>query len=168
MPMPASWVDHLFAKLGVRWGAAFLRQWPDTDPMLVKADWAEVLDGIRGESLSYALRYLPATPCNAVQFRDLCRKAPPANVPALPAPQASADPQRLQAIMAKLAKPEHGSATPAQVCAENILRVCRVRGTMSPPQRDQLRAMSRLLTAAQREEASRWLQERNEAIEEAF
>ena len=58
MPLPELWVDHLFAKLSVRWGAAFMRQWPDTDPALVKADWSEVLDGCGGDSIAYALRYL--------------------------------------------------------------------------------------------------------------
>ena len=49
MALPSSWVDHLFARLTVRYGAAFLRQWPDTDLAVVKADWADVLDGVRGE-----------------------------------------------------------------------------------------------------------------------
>ena len=49
MALPSSCVDHLFARLTVRYGAAFLRQWPDTDLAVVKADWADVLDGVRGQ-----------------------------------------------------------------------------------------------------------------------
>jgi hypothetical protein len=67
MPLQASWVDNLFARLTVRYGAAFLRQWPDADLAVVKADWADVLDGCRGESIGYALRYLPNTPPNALR-----------------------------------------------------------------------------------------------------
>lgn len=69
-------LDSLFAKLTVRWGGAFLRQWPDTDIEFVKADWAEVLEGFKREDLLYALKYLPILPLNALQFREICRRAP--------------------------------------------------------------------------------------------
>ena len=62
MPAPASWIDHLFGRLSVRYGDAFRRQWPDADIDAVKADWANVLDGVAGDSIGYALRYLPETP----------------------------------------------------------------------------------------------------------
>ena len=32
MSLPAAWVDQLFARLATRYGAAFMRQWPDADP----------------------------------------------------------------------------------------------------------------------------------------
>lgn len=107
MPLPASWVDHLFAKLTVRYGAAFLRQWPaDVDVSLVKADWAEVLDGFDGfpDGIAYALRNLdPQRPPNALQFRDLCRQCrsdPPSLSIADDRP--SADPQRVREIICRL------------------------------------------------------------------
>lgn len=41
MPLPHRWVEHLFARLAVRYGGAFLRQYGDADPALVQADWAD-------------------------------------------------------------------------------------------------------------------------------
>lgn len=147
MPLPASWVDHLFAKLGVRYGAAFMRQWPDTDPDLVKADWAEVLDGVRGESISYALRYLPEKPPNAIQFRDICRRAPEPEVQRLAAPAPKADPERVKAIMARLGAPDDAHMPLAERCARKIPEIAESRGgALSMPQRQQLQAMGYLRT----------------------
>lgn len=140
MPLPALWVDHLFAKLSVRYGAAFMRQWPDTDPALVKADWAEVLDGTRGESISYALSYLPSTPPNALQFRNLCRSSPREDLVAIEPPTAKPDPARVKAILAGC----KAQARPADAeqCARNILRIVADRGgRMSVAQRAQIQAM---------------------------
>lgn len=94
MPLPASWVDALFAKLGLRYGAAFARQWLDADLAAVKADWGDVLDGQTGGAIAHALHHLTAAPPNAIQFRDLCRLATrderqPTPI-ALPAPKADA------------------------------------------------------------------------------
>lgn len=141
MPLQTSWVDHLFAKLTVRYGAAFLRQWPDADPALVKADWAEVLDGVRGDSLSYALRFLPVKPPNAIEFRELCRKAPTQQAAALPAPEPKADPARVRALMARLGQRERGPMTDAERCARNIAAIAKARGYLTEPQRAQLHAM---------------------------
>lgn len=100
MPLPARWVDHLFAKLTVRYGSAFQRQWPDADIEFVKADWADVLDGTSAESIAYALQYLPTERApNAMQFRDLCRRAP-ARTPALPPPDVRADDRVVAAAVA--------------------------------------------------------------------
>lgn len=156
MPLQTSWVDHLFAKLTVRYGAAFLRQWPDADPALVKADWAEVLDGVRGDSLSYTLRYLPAAPPNAIQFRDLCRRAPAPHQLQLPAPAPSADPERVQRIMARLRRVDTDSL--ADKCARNIVRIVAERGgLLSLRQREQLQAMGRLLSPEVRALAAPYL-----------
>lgn len=90
MALQSSWVDALFARLALRYGAAFLRQWPDVDIAVLKTDWADVLDGVSGHAIAYALEYLPsAHPPNAMQFRDLCRQAPAPTLPRLtddPAP----------------------------------------------------------------------------------
>lgn len=153
MPLPELWVDHLFAKLSVRWGAAFMRQWPDTDPALVKADWSEVLDGCGGDSIAYALRYLPTAPCNALAFRDLCRRAPRETQQAITDDRPPADPERVRSIIASMrSRPDEGG-TPAQRCADNIIAIARVRGMLSPPQVAQLRAMAHMLRADQLEEA---------------
>lgn len=128
MPLPANWVDHLFAKLTVRYGAAFMRQWNDADPAMVKADWAEVLDGASGPSLQYAIANLPYSPPNAMQFRDICRSAPAPTVPELPAPPA--DPARVAAALGRMAEIRHTlrDSSPAQHCIDNIERIVAGRG----------------------------------------
>lgn len=147
MSLPASWVDHLFAKLSVRYGAAFLRQWPDTDPATIKADWADVLSGFDGASLAYALRYLPVTPPNALQFRDICRRAPD-TTPALPAPELKPQPERVKALLQKVLEGAPKDQTPAERVAaglrarleageilnaaqRSILAACETRGDVS-------------------------------------
>lgn len=159
MPLPISWVDHLFAKLAIRYGDAFPRQWRDSDPALVKADWAEVLDGTSGGSMSYALRYLPNTPPNAMQFRALCRAAPRPDVPALAAPDVRADPDRVRAIVARLKAPSGSEGlAPAEKCARNILRIVSGNGgRVSFAQRHQLEAMAHLLQPETRALAARYV-----------
>jgi len=90
MPMESSWAEALIGRLFIRYGEAFMRQWPGMDRATVAADWAEVLDGVRGESIRYALDNLPPDrPPNALQFRELCRRArmDERQVPALSPPQ---------------------------------------------------------------------------------
>ena len=142
MALPASWIDHLFGRLQLRYGAAFLRQWADADLDALKADWADVLDGTRGEAISYALRYLPERPVNAMQFRDICRRAPAPTQQALPPPKEAADPGRVAQIMSRLRSNDQPGERPADKCARNILRIAAERGgRVSPAQRDQLKAM---------------------------
>lgn len=146
MPIPSSWVDHVFAKLSIRYGAAFARQWPDADPALVKADWAEVLYGTGRDSLAYALRNLPAQPLNAMQFRDLCRRAPLPVRAALPGPASRPDPARVQAMLAQL----HAAVAAAEClsqperCVRNIARSVEQQGFASLAQRHQLRALAQV------------------------
>lgn len=143
MPLPVSWIDHLFEKLTVRYGSAFQRQYADLDIAAVKLDWADMLGGLDGPSLSYGLRYLPTAPLNAMQFRDICRRAPAVEVPRLEAPEIKPDPDRVKAIMARLAETDD-DRTPAQRCAANIRRIVAERGgKMSSVQRAQLEAIDR-------------------------
>lgn len=138
MALPASWVDNLFGRLTVRYGAAFLRQWPDVDLAAVKADWADVLDGISGDSIGYALRYLPVLPPNAMQFRDVCRRAPVPEVPQLADDGVRADPEHVRAVVASIARPKP-AASAAQQCIDNIERIVAERGgAISAAQRHML------------------------------
>lgn len=99
----ASWVDRIFAKLTVRYGQAFMRQYSDLDPALVKADWAEVLAGFDGQpdALKYAIENLPDAPPNATQFRAIARRAP-STVLALPAPRGDKPPPEVRKRLAEL------------------------------------------------------------------
>jgi len=129
MPLPASWADALFAKLTLRYGAAFMRQYADLNIEFVKDDWAQVLDGVSGDSIKYALENLPSDrPLNALQFRDLTRRSPLPELPKLPLPPA--DPARVAAAVEKIiaAKPQAMNVTPAQQCINNIERIVRDRG----------------------------------------
>lgn len=84
-------IELIFAKLAVRYGADWLRQWDGVDMALVKDDWAEELSGFANglEPLRYALRNLPVKCPNVAQFRALANACPPADVPRLEAPRAS-------------------------------------------------------------------------------
>lgn len=84
-------IEAIFAKLAVRYGAAWLRQWEGVDIALVKGDWAEELRGFQHdlEPLRYALRHLPARCPNVGEFAALARCSPPPEVPRLEAPKAS-------------------------------------------------------------------------------
>lgn len=107
MSLPAAWVDALFAKLAVRYGAAFMRQWDGIDPAAIKADWSDVLAGFQAHPAAFraALENLPDDkPPNAMAFRALCRTAlrddRQTAPPALPAPKA--DPTRVATLLAGL------------------------------------------------------------------
>lgn len=108
MRLPDSWVDALFAKLAVRYGAAFMRQWPDADIAVLKADWAEVLGGFqnRPEAIRYGLEHLnPEKPPTAMQFRALCNAGPRDDgFLKLPPPGPAQEGPQLQAVREKLAE----------------------------------------------------------------
>jgi hypothetical protein len=147
VPLPASWVEALFAKLTVRYGVAFGQQYRDLDIGIVKADWADVLDGVQSDSIRYALQYLPERPPNAMSFRNLCRSAPATTAPALPAPAEPADPARVQAAIERATAAMHSAPErPADRSAVAILASVAVNGKPSGPQRAQLVAMAGLLS----------------------
>lgn len=158
MPLPASWVDALFGRLTVRWGAAFSRQYGDADPGAVKADWADVLGGLSGDAIAYALRYLPAEPCTATRFRDIARLMPPPTLPAL-TDDTRADPARVQSALATLQRPANTAMSPAQECAARLLSRAAPSGRMGAPQRHMLAAMAHagLLTDDQRVAAAAYV-----------
>lgn len=89
MSLPSAWVDRLFAKLTVTYGADFLRRYDGIDLAAVKADWADKLAGYvqAPKAIAYALSVLPADkPPTVLGFADLCRRAPIKSPLALPAP----------------------------------------------------------------------------------
>jgi hypothetical protein len=148
MPLPDSWVDALFAKLSLRYGAAFMRQWPDAEPALIKADWADVLSGYdapdRRNAITFAIASLPPDrPPNALQFLSLCRQySGPEKQLRIEHNPAPANPDRVRSIMARLRSGLGDSRkTPAQQCAANIIAIARKRGALSAAQKHQLDAM---------------------------
>ena len=99
-------VDHVFAVLEAVYGGAWLRALGTTPLATAKTVWAFQLSDFTHctaakRKIMWALKNAPETVPNAIQFRNLCRMAPSAEVPALPAPKA--DPQRVADELAKLA-----------------------------------------------------------------
>lgn len=105
MALPASWVDRIFSELELAYGHRFLSQWPGLNPEVVKADWARKLDGFEAHThaIRFALDNLPADePVNALQFRELARRAPDKPDLALPAPDV--DPEKAAEVLGVIRK----------------------------------------------------------------
>lgn len=120
--LPALWVDEIFARLAVRYGAAFTRQWPDADIAVVKGDWAGVLGGFNGDDIKHALAHLPAdAPPNAMQFRVLCLRAPVKEAPKLEGPKP--DPDRVKALLQRM---KTAQASP-QRTADRLREIAKTR-----------------------------------------
>lgn len=82
-------IDAIFAKLAVRYGAAWMRQWDGLDMNLVKSDWRSELAGFAQnlEPLRYALRNLPERCPNVVEFRAIANRCPQPEFKQLEAPK---------------------------------------------------------------------------------
>ena len=109
--LPADVVDQLMRRLVATYGRRFWAQWEGVEPADVKAIWARELAGYidRPEVFAWAFENLPEQPPNAIEFRNLCRRAPARPVQVLP--EAPADPERVRAELAKLQqilKPQAG------------------------------------------------------------
>lgn len=92
MSLPMPWVEKIFAKLQLTYGRAFILQYDGLEPAAVKSDWAHELAGYENhpDSIAFALQNLPMDkPPNVLQFRAMCRKAPPPVFKALPVPEAT-------------------------------------------------------------------------------
>ena len=90
MSIPSAWIDRIFEKLTLVYGAEFLNRWKGVPLEEVKADWARELDGLekRPEAIKYALEHLPTDKAPTVlQFRELTRRAPEKQAIALPPPE---------------------------------------------------------------------------------
>lgn len=90
MALSQLWTKRIFARLLVRYGAAWLRMWDGVEMGAVEADWAQQLDGFEAhpDSIRYALENLPPDrPPTVDQFRALCRRAPEPRRQSLPPPK---------------------------------------------------------------------------------
>lgn len=100
MPLPSRTIDAIFARMLVRYGAAWLRMWADIPMEAVKADWANELDKMSPAHVRYALDHLPADyPPTVAQFRALALNMPEYHR-ALPAPKST--PSRVAAELARM------------------------------------------------------------------
>ena len=105
--LPTAWVDAIFARLSLAYGARFREQWEGLQPEHVKAAWKAELRGVTADGIAYALAHLnPDFPPNAMQFVALCRNQPP-SVATLPRPKADPEVQaRAIAALNALGKPK--------------------------------------------------------------
>jgi hypothetical protein len=105
-PLPSEWIDSLFARLSVRYGAAWGRMYEGLELSAVKADWARELGAYAGnpDAIKYALDHLPSDwPPNVAQFKAICLNRPEPAPLQIAAPKP--DKARLEAELFKLAKP---------------------------------------------------------------
>lgn len=136
--LPAGWVDSLFARLQVRYGAAWNRMWEGIDIAAVKADWAEELGGFHKnpDAIKRALEQLPANwPPTVAQFKALCigREGDiEQEQPRLPAPPA--DPERVKALVAEIPRAQ-AKRSPRQWADDLRKREQAIDRTMSVTQR---------------------------------
>ena len=151
MSIPASWVDELFTRLTVRYGAAFTRQYDGLDLKVVKADWAAVLSGCSGQDIHYALQYLPeGLPPNSMQFRAIARRAPAPQAPRIEGPKAN--PERVAELVGKVGKPPADGMTPAQRVAYVLRKKLADGVSLTLAQHAQLEALDRMHGVGQAEE----------------
>jgi hypothetical protein len=102
MSLQIAAVDRMFERLAMTYGAQWIRHWEGVPITDVKTAWAHELAGYAGhlKTIAWALENLPERCPNLIEFRNLCRQAPAAPVPALPLP--AADPQRVARELEKL------------------------------------------------------------------
>lgn len=145
------WVDVLFSRLHVRYGAAWLAKWDGIDADAVKADWHEQLATIferNPKAIAYALQNLPTGfPPNSDQFARLCTQQPPPVHHALPAPETKPDPAFAAEVIRRIeasrrADPEFGLSM-GEICARRLEAKIARGEKLSYPQRFQLEAIRR-------------------------
>ena len=91
MSLPIAWVDKIFMKLTLVYGAEFLRRWEGVSVSDVKTDWSHELAGFdeNPEAIAHALQNLPSDkPPNVFQFRAIARTLP-SKQPVLPKPESA-------------------------------------------------------------------------------
>lgn len=102
MSLPLQAVDRLFDRLATTYGREWTQKWGGVEATAVKTMWSYELSGYAShlKSIAWALEHLPERCPNLIEFRNLCRSAPAAELPKLAEPEAS--PERVAAELAKL------------------------------------------------------------------
>jgi hypothetical protein len=102
MSLPLQAVERLFDRLSATYGREFFARYDGLDPNAIKSVWAHELSAYshRLEDIAWALENLPERCPNAIEFRNICRKAPERDKPKLP--EAPANLERLKSELAKL------------------------------------------------------------------
>lgn len=102
MPLKSEAIDWIFAKMTVRYGAAWIAKWNGIPMEAVGKDWAAELGNTSRDSIVYALGYLPLDfPPTVLQFREICRRAPNRDAQQAQLNAPVADPKRVSELLAK-------------------------------------------------------------------
>lgn len=74
-PIPLSWIEALFEKMSLNYGAKFADQWRGVDPEALKRHWAEKLGGYGREEIARGVNSLDTRdwPPTMPEFLKLCR-----------------------------------------------------------------------------------------------
>ena len=99
MSLPIEWVEKIFHRLTMNYGAPFLARYKGIPIAEVKTDWSAQLAGMTGPDIAYALGCLPDGPPTVQQFKNLCLSAPKPEYAKLAAPSAKQDPAVVAAVM---------------------------------------------------------------------
>ena len=115
--LPRQAIDRLFDRLYSIYGNQFTAKFSrvvngqDVGIEMAKVGWAEELGGFSGnlDAIAYGLKHLPVEfPPNALQFVEICRKAPPPDVARLEHKRIEPNPEKareaLESIKAMLAR----------------------------------------------------------------
>lgn len=137
MSLPEPWVDRIFDKLAVTYGAAWLRMWEGVETKAVKANWGQELSGFQQQpsAIAYGLENLPLDrPPTVLQFRELCRRSPPAPAPRLESP--APNPERVAEALAEAQRAvKRGGAGGGLQWAVNLQECERLGRTLTEFQR---------------------------------
>lgn len=103
-PLPMEWVEKIFEKLMLTYGADFHGRWAamgEKGLLAAKNDWAWELGGFADhpDAIFHALTILPAKAPNVIEFRALARLAPLPEFKQLDRPRA--DPAKVAEQIAK-------------------------------------------------------------------
>lgn len=107
MPLDSRTVDAIHTRLLARYGTRWTALYAGVPPEAVKADWADVLDGLQLFGIRRALSLLPMDYVpNAAQFRALALSGPPSTVDstAIAADRPPADRPRLVRELSRIAE----------------------------------------------------------------
>lgn len=100
-PIPLHWVESLFSRMAIRYGALWLNHWQGIDLDAVKLDWATELAGLSNEALKFGVVNLPLDkPPTLGQFKALCLRSP-VGVQRMLTNDVKADPQRVKQLAEK-------------------------------------------------------------------
>lgn len=122
-PLPAVWVDRLFARLQGVYGRDFTYQFSNVDSTgfdvgLANARqvWAEELGGFseHPEAIAYALENLPERIPNVIVFREICRKAPRKGYNALEYRMTDEDKENAKEQLKRIKEMLNGTSTGAE------------------------------------------------------